>query len=206
MYEDANIRVWATSVLPESAQSATSGTGSKRPSSSDGSASRKNGRRSASPMPTSAAATEVPAPDGGPALAQQEAEPELDWFGRGVRPAQLEGSHASRWRGMVVSDMFRGGRGYIPQPDPSGRHLYSPAWTHAPLPPYTSAPFAISYLVVGPAVRGQFLPKEAQAQGVKPGPDFAKLIAGQPIDLPDGKQLDLAKCFTAGAPAAVRSV
>ena len=130
----------------------------------------------------------------------------MDWFGRGIRPAYLEGSQASRWRGMVVSDMFRGGRGYIPQPDPSGRHFFSPAWTHAPLPPYTSAPFATSYLVVGPAVRGQFLPKEAQAQGVKPGPDFAKLIAGQPIDLPDGKQLDLAKCFTAGAPAAVRAI
>jgi ribonuclease Z len=194
-------------VLPESAQRATSEARSKRPSSVDGSASRKNGRRSASPTSTSAAVIELSAPDGDPALVQEEGEePDLDWFGRGVRPAHLEGRHASEWRGMVVSDMFRGGRGYVPQPDPSGRHFYSPAWTHASLPPYTSAPFATSYLVVGPAVRGQFLPKEAQAQGVKPGPDFAKLIAGQLIDLPDGKQLDLARCFTAGAPAAVRSV
>lgn len=39
----------------------------------------------------------------------------------------------------------------------------------------------MSYLIVGPKLRGKFLPEKARAAGVKPGKAFARLVAGERV-------------------------
>jgi ribonuclease Z len=198
-FQNANLTVWAEPVLPEgwttSSESDTRPARRRRrssPSLLQEQTARKNGRRSVSP----AALKEGDNPS------TREEKAELDWFARSFSPAKLTGSQASKWRSMVISDMFRSGDLYVSQPA-KDRWLPSPAWNHVPLPECRAPPIAVSYLVVGPKVRGQFLPEEAKKQGVKPGPDFARITAREEVLLPDGTPVDLDRCFTPGAPAAV---
>lgn len=163
--------------------------------------SRKNGRRSTSPHSKSAVHTDANGTSVDDPTAKQGAA-DLDWFARDFQPAQLFGAQAAKWRSMVISDMFRAGSLYVAQPQ-KDRWLPSPAWNTSPLPAYEVPPIAVSYLVVGPEVRGQFLPEEAKKQGVKPGPDFARLTKGEEVLLPDGTPVDLSKCFTPGALSSV---
>ncbi|GAA5984538.1 hypothetical protein JCM10908_003390 [Rhodotorula pacifica] len=103
-------------------------------------------------------------------------------------PARLIGQEASQWRSLVLRDMFRGTHfepAPPPQPpaSPSGRRISSPAYLPQPLPPFERqrGPHALSYLVVGPRLRGKFLPEKARAAGVKPGKAFAKLVSGERV-------------------------
>ena len=113
---------------------------------------------------------------------------------------------------MVIQDMFRGGGPARPQPTSDlGALSHKPAWYSSPAynysslpPPSTPAPFAVSYLVVGPAVRGRFKPDQAKAQGVTPGPDFARLTRGEAVTLANGKVIQPESCSDPGQPASVR--
>lgn len=110
-------------------------------------------------------------------------------------PTHLRGDHAALWRSMVVADMFRGRvltsatakEGLVAIQNAgiqSGRRSISPAYLPYSLPPPSDTPrqpTALSYLVIGPALRGRFQPEEAQKRGVKPGAAFKKLIAGQRV-------------------------
>ncbi|BGP57816.1 hypothetical protein JCM8202v2_005463 [Rhodotorula sphaerocarpa] len=103
-------------------------------------------------------------------------------------PARLVGAEAAHWRSLVLRDMFRGTLfepAPPPQPpaSPSGRRIASPAYLPQPLPPFErrAAEQALSYLVVGPRLRGKFLPEKARAAGVKPGKAFARLVAGERV-------------------------
>ena len=128
---------------------------------------------------------------------------DLDWFSRDFEASELEASDAHAWRSMVIDDMFRGGRPYEPIPEGSP-WIPSPAWKHTSLPAWRGPPQAVSYLVAGPTVRGQFLPDEAKKQGIKPGPDFARIAAREQLFRADGTPVDIDKCFTPGALTAVR--
>lgn len=59
----------------------------------------------------------------------------------------------------------------------------SASYLHASLPPPSLKieQTAISYLAVGPPLRGKFLPSEATKRGVKPGAAFSQLVAGQRV-------------------------
>lgn len=59
----------------------------------------------------------------------------------------------------------------------------SASYLHAALPPPSTKieHTAISYLAVGPPLRGKFLPSEATKRGVKPGAAFSQLVAGQRV-------------------------
>ncbi|GAA5907088.1 hypothetical protein JCM8208_004509 [Rhodotorula glutinis] len=102
-------------------------------------------------------------------------------------PSRLRGNDAARWRNLVLRDMFRG-TAFEPAPappqppsSPSGRRIPSPAYLAQALPPLElrgGKPDAVSYLVVGPRLRGRFLPDRARALGVRPGKAFSRLIAG----------------------------
>ncbi|GAA5875077.1 hypothetical protein JCM3774_003421 [Rhodotorula dairenensis] len=103
-------------------------------------------------------------------------------------PARLVGQEASDWRSLVLRDMFRGTHfepAPPPQPpaSPSGRRIASPAYLPQPLPPFERlrGAQALSYLVVGPRLRGKFLPEKAREAGVKPGKAFAKLVNGERV-------------------------
>lgn len=90
-------------------------------------------------------------------------------------PEMLLGDEAIKWRNLVISDMFRGGG----KNEYRSRMVQSPAYLIAPLPPLaTPAPLCISYLGVGPPIRGEFLAQVAKAKGVKAGPKFSLLVKG----------------------------
>ena len=76
--------------------------------------------------------------------------------------------------------MFRAGN-VLPRPTflPGVRIEQSPAYLIASLPHHVSPiKTAISYLAVGPPVRGEFLSKVAIEKGVKAGPKFSALVQG----------------------------
>jgi len=113
-------------------------------------------------------------------------------------PSRLRGDDAARWRNLVLRDMFRGTAfepAPAPQPpaSPSGRRIPTPAYLAQALPPLESTssgvkPDAVSYLVVGPRLRGRFLPDKARALGVKPGKAFSRLIAGGRVWVADNPE------------------
>jgi ribonuclease Z len=109
-------------------------------------------------------------------------------------------------RRLVIQDMFRGGtmppRSAEATPN-SERRTRTPAWDHRRLVSVPYNPTAISYLVVGPKVRGKFLPGVAKQLGVKPGPDFGKLTSGQPVTNAEGVIIRPEQCMEAGSPASV---
>ena len=46
---------------------------------------------------------------------------------------------------------------------------------------------AVSYLCYTPGKRGKFFPRKAKALGIKPGPLFSQLVAGESVTLDDGR-------------------
>ncbi|GAA5821347.1 hypothetical protein JCM10212_000982 [Sporobolomyces blumeae] len=117
------------------------------------------------------------------------------------QPGRLHGQDAQTWTKMVIKDMFRG-TAFDPVPSRSvvaetstaregaepvkpvrgaGR-TPTPAYLAQPLPRFRGdATEALSYLVVGPAVIGKFLPSEAIKRGLTPGEKFARLKMGERV-------------------------
>lgn len=62
----------------------------------------------------------------------------------------------------------------------------TPSYLPAALPRLypVPAPTAISYLAVGPSLRGEFLGAEASKRGVRAGPKFAALVRGERVWVP----------------------
>lgn len=69
---------------------------------------------------------------------------------------------------------------------PRVRYTPTPSYLPVSLPRLHPIPAktAISYLVVGPALRGEFLGAEAIKRGVRAGPNFAKLVRGERVWVP----------------------
>ncbi|BGP51089.1 hypothetical protein JCM10450v2_007018 [Rhodotorula kratochvilovae] len=185
LHADPNLLVYAFPLaasaspapgVPEAAQVADTAmsAASDAPASTEAadSAPLKRKRSSSSPSPPPRAKS----PPGSPAF-----DPSSSSF----IPSRLRGEDAARWRHLVLRDMFRG-TAFEPAPppqppsSPSGRRIATPAYLPQQLPPlgHGFAPDAMSYLVVGPRLRGRFLPDKARALGVKPGKSFSRLIAG----------------------------
>lgn len=156
---------------------ATSGDRSLSPGRAGASSPSRKRRRSPSASPP-------PRPKSPPGEASASFYPSSASF----NPASLTGQEATEWRSLVLRDMFRGTHfepAPPPQPpaSPSGRRIASPAYLPQPLPPFERRRGlqALSYLVVGPRLRGKFLPEKARAAGVKPGKAFAKLVNGERV-------------------------
>ncbi|MBW0475956.1 hypothetical protein O181_015671 [Austropuccinia psidii MF-1] len=98
----------------------------------------------------------------------------------------------------IIDDMFRSED--LPR-EPS-TNKFRPAYSYerlrAPKSQLNADP--VSYLVVGPRLRGKFLPEKAKALGVKPGPDFAKLVNGQSIEVDGGRLVSGDMCIEGGSP------
>ncbi|GAA5995462.1 ribonuclease Z [Rhodotorula paludigena] len=139
--------------------------------------SLKRKRSSTSPSPP----RRVKSPPASPTFAPTSAS---------FNPSRLRGEDAVEWRKLVLRDMFRGSAfepaPTLPPVDASGRRPQTPAYLPQPLPPLPRdfTPDALSYLVVGPRLRGKFLPEKARALGVKPGKAFSRLIAGERVWVP----------------------
>lgn len=91
--------------------------------------------------------------------------------------------------------MFRG-KHYLSDSSPvippstSDRRNQTPAYMPTSLPPANGVDasarldeVAVSYLAVGPPLRGKFLPEEAAKKGVQPR-DFKKLVGGERVWVP----------------------
>ncbi|OAV93262.1 hypothetical protein PTTG_08554 [Puccinia triticina 1-1 BBBD Race 1] len=81
----------------------------------------------------------------------------------------------------IIDDMFRAtgtARAF-------GKKNTTPAYSYQKLqaPDKSLNADPVSYLVIGPRLRGKFLPDKAKRLGVKPGPDFAKLVNGESIQV-----------------------
>lgn len=219
VFSDKNIRVFALSALAQESNKSTNGSP----------IARARSKRSRSPTPPNLQQNGQKRLQNGHAdedtlehQIQNDLRDEglpLDWWGRGFHPRHLTGPRASEWRALVLRDMFRGGQHSPPAAnnsdsvskdksyiDTPGRRLASPAYNNARLPsPNHAKKVALSYLVIGPPRRGKFLPNKAKEQGVKPGPDFSKLVAGIPVELPDGTVVEPASCAgPGGSPPMVR--
>lgn len=73
------------------------------------------------------------------------------------------------------------------RPPPPGKSRAPwPASAVQVLPRSAPSPIALSYIITIHPQRGKFLPKKAIALGVKKGPDFARLAAGETLTLPNG--------------------
>ncbi|KAJ2754484.1 hypothetical protein IWQ56_006498, partial [Coemansia nantahalensis] len=62
------------------------------------------------------------------------------------------------------------------------------------LPPTRPTPAALCYIVEGPEVPGKFDPKAALALGLKPGPNYRRLVAGECVTAPDGTVIRPDQC------------
>lgn len=71
-------------------------------------------------------------------------------------------------------------------PPPGKTRAPWPASAVRNLPRSTPSPVAMSYIITLRPVRGRFLPKKAIALGIKPGPDFARVVAGEILTLANG--------------------
>ena len=197
VYSDPNIKVEAYPVLPDE-------------SASNNPAKRRSRSRSASPAskrPHNGATSQAESES---AAGQDAHVAEVDWWGRSGRPDRLKGKQAAEWWRLVIQDMFRAGSPSKPAPTSSNpdrpSYFSSPAWNSSFLPDIEAPPFAVSYYVTGPPIRGRFKPEAAKAQGVTPGPDFAKLTKGESVTLPDGKLILPETCTEAGANPSVSDV
>lgn len=198
VHADGNVIVYAYAL-----SSAASGLTSGPATTIDGPPALKRKRSQVSPSPPPRSKSPPPLDD--PSGLTPIPPPSLlsllgfDPLSSSFSPSQLRGEHAATWRSLVLADMFRGtgkvdavpssitaalsmlqGR----QPLNGGRRVPSPAYLSAPLPsPYQSSgpATAISYLVVGPALRGKFQPHEAEKRGVKSGVAYKRLIAGERV-------------------------
>ncbi|KAJ1732836.1 hypothetical protein LPJ61_001861 [Coemansia biformis] len=62
------------------------------------------------------------------------------------------------------------------------------------LPPTRPTPATLCYIVEGPEVPGKFDPQAARALGLKPGPNFSRLVNGESITAPDGTVIRPEQC------------
>ncbi|KAJ2693496.1 hypothetical protein H4R19_006005, partial [Coemansia spiralis] len=62
------------------------------------------------------------------------------------------------------------------------------------LPRTQPTPAALCYIVEGPEVPGKFDPKAALALGLKPGPNYRRLVAGESVTAPDGTVISPEQC------------
>lgn len=183
LHADPNLVVYAFPLSPAApAPAPTSGEDSTSAvdttMSTDGASSnalkRRRSSSSSSPPPR------AKSPPGSPAF---------DSSSSSFVPSRLRGDDAARWRSLVLRDMFRGtafepAPPPPPPPSPSGRRVPTPAYLAQALPPLDltgPVPDAMSYFVVGPRLRGRFLPDKARRLGVKPGKAFSRLIAGERV-------------------------
>ncbi|EFP94311.1 uncharacterized protein PGTG_20265 [Puccinia graminis f. sp. tritici CRL 75-36-700-3] len=81
----------------------------------------------------------------------------------------------------VIDDMFRASGTSRPLGKKNTTPAYSYQRLQEPDEPLTTDP--VSYLVIGPRLRGKFLPEKAKQLGVKPGPKFAKLVNGESVQV-----------------------
>ncbi|GAA5867433.1 hypothetical protein JCM1840_002137 [Sporobolomyces johnsonii] len=152
---------------------------------------RKRSSTSPSPPPRSksppAEPSQSPSPD----------QPAFDPSSPSFNPRRLRGADADHWRNLVLRDMFRGTAFDSPSsssstpsatPPTAVRRpgVQTPSYLPQPLPPLAPdfTPTVLSYLVVGPKLRGRFLPEKAKELGVKPGKAFSRLIAGERVWVP----------------------
>ncbi|KAL8292590.1 hypothetical protein RQP46_001202 [Phenoliferia psychrophenolica] len=147
------------------------------------SASLKRKRSSTSPSPPPR--PKSPPPPSVDLLVEEPLEatpaaPTFDPSAPGFTPSRLRGTDATTWRRMVINDMFRGTKftsssttsSSTPTPtitplDFASRVLAtrnspSPSYLQQSLPlpsPSPLGPISLSYLAVGPSLRGRFLPE-----------------------------------------------
>ncbi|PLW10452.1 hypothetical protein PCANC_23155 [Puccinia coronata f. sp. avenae] len=81
----------------------------------------------------------------------------------------------------IINDMFRASGTSRPHGGKNSTPAYSYQKLQLPDKPLNTDP--VSYLIIGPRLRGKFLPEKAKRLGVKPGPDFAKLVNGESIQV-----------------------
>ncbi|KAA1064017.1 hypothetical protein PGTUg99_008210 [Puccinia graminis f. sp. tritici] len=81
----------------------------------------------------------------------------------------------------VIDDMFRASGTSRPLGKKNTTPAYSYQRLQEPDEPLNTDP--VSYLVIGPRLRGKFLPEKAKQLGVKPGPNFAKLVNGESVQV-----------------------
>lgn len=207
LFADANLIVHALPLVPTPAEASTSPSSDRSSSSS-----RKRARSSASPSPP-ARAKPLAGADGAQAPAdvamvdadQVEDKPSFEIRSPDFRPQDLRGSDASRWRQMVLADMFRAQDPSAPAaPLPRSHTNQTPSYMPLALPPLDLPPNrrgeVLSYLATGPPLRGKFLVEEARKRGVSGQacsrlvkgervwvPEFEDVIDDKPAMLPDGK-------------------
>ncbi|KAI7941094.1 hypothetical protein MJO28_013379 [Puccinia striiformis f. sp. tritici] len=68
---------------------------------------------------------------------------------------------------------------------------------HVPNEPINTDP--VPYLVLGPRLQGKFLPDKAKRLGVKPGPDFAKLVNGESVQVNEETIVMSEMCLEGGS-------
>lgn len=206
--EDKNIRVYAFPVQPNDDEQLQSNLQRKR---SRSSSPPSPGRQAKQPRRAGAdgEAEDVHASRHAGKTSPIHTGAPLDWLARQTDIPALYGKRADEWRRMVISDMFRGGQPYPPLPyvgsDPSrAKWSASPAWNISRLPEPSRTQTALSYLVVGPAVRGKFHPDKVVALGVPKGAMWNALGRNESVTLPDGRVIEPASCIDPTRPPSVR--
>ncbi|KAI7941104.1 hypothetical protein MJO28_013389 [Puccinia striiformis f. sp. tritici] len=97
----------------------------------------------------------------------------------------------------IVDDMFRASGAARPIGKKNTTPAYSYQRLQVPDEPINTDP--VSYLVLGPRLRGKFLPDKAKRLGVKPGPDFAKLVNGESIQVNEETIVTSEMCLEGGS-------
>ena len=193
IFADPNLIVHALPLVPSSNLSAVS------PSSSS-SSSLKRPRSSASPSPpprskspplppASTSTSTAPAPADMPVATDPPAPPRLDISSPSFAPQHLKGAEAAAWRQMVLDDMFRAQEPDTPSPPlPRSAENRTPSYMPVALPklslPRHRQSEVLSYLAVGPPLRGKFLVAEAAKRGVV-GQACSKLVRGERVWVPE---------------------
>ena len=200
VHADPNLIVYALPLTPEvSAGDASMSIGSPSLKRKRSSASPSPPPRTKSPPASTTSTSEAIADP----LTAAAASALFDPYAPNFTPSHLRGEAAALWCTMVLRDMFRGksfltaaeestvGTSTNPYlanaPPTNGRRTQSPAYLQQALPPPTDAvagkvaPSAVSYLAVGPPLRGKFQRDVAKRRGVKPGAAFARLTRGERV-------------------------
>jgi ribonuclease Z len=111
--------------------------------------------------------------------------------------SSLTGLAAEKWRYRVARSVFSGMQPTLAAP--RGQNISTKK-----LPTMHTVPSAISYIGIGPSIRGKFDPVKAKALGVKPGPDFGKLTKGENVLSKTGSVVSPETCMEPPLPPVVR--
>jgi ribonuclease Z len=103
----------------------------------------------------------------------------------------------------VIDDMFRASGTSRPMGKKNTTPAYSYQRLQVPDVPLHTDP--VSYLVIGPRLRGKFLPEKAKRLGVKPGPNFAKLVNGESVQVNGETVVTSDMCVEGGSAGSVCS-